>query len=208
MTRHQFGRLRLPDKIVLPSQCPMSSPGAFSHAWRPIGRQTATDGGQCGPQDRPIADGEAESRMPPCGVSKWRFIAIEFYGVPWHFCAVSMVCVTLGSVTLCGVETYKLTRHSNLYKWSKGHVVSAGRYVAIFRGCGVGRVRYAGHFLVCFLFALIQCIVPPAADIPVPVPQRRGVRPSACPARARHSDHSQGPPTTRPSGCGSHCCQT
>lgn len=42
------------------------------------------------------------------------------------FCAVSMVCVTLGSVTLCGVETYKLTRHSNLYKWSKGHVVSAG----------------------------------------------------------------------------------
>lgn len=88
MTRHQFGRLRLPDKIVLPSQCPMSSPGAFFHAWRPIGRQDCDDGGQCGPQDRPIADGEAESRMAPCGVSKWRLVAIEFYGVPWHLCCV------------------------------------------------------------------------------------------------------------------------
>jgi hypothetical protein len=87
MPRHQFGRLGAP---ASPGQnrvaVPMShvSPRSLFPRLAANGRHDLRRRGTVRPRDRPIADGEAESRMPPCGVSKWRLIAIEFYEVPWH----------------------------------------------------------------------------------------------------------------------------
>jgi len=181
-------------------------PGAFFHAWRPMGGTTCDDGGTVRPRDTPIADGEAESSNATLWVFK---VSVNCDGVlrgsvAFATCAVVyMVCATLGVALL----------HLQSLTGVSGHVVSTGRYVAIFR-CGVGLVRLRsmqGNFFGVLLnprHSLIQCIVPRAVDIPIPVPQRHGVRPSACPAQVRHAVRSQGPPMTRPSGCGSHCCQT